>query len=246
MKQIKMDKNNLWLYWEDTDDKKRPSYIDLCIKTVCKHCEEFFEINMTNDKNIKNYVDLHENLNNVKEIAHKADYIRYKLLYEHGGIWLDCDMIVMKSLSSINKMISDHDFVIRGTEKALSINFIGSNKNNIILKECILEIEKKLSRNQFSFNWSEIGSDLITKVSKNHKKMVLDRKYFAPIKFNEYYMFNSLECVASKFEEAYTIAISNKFQGIHNKELCSMTEKEILESDMLIGKLFRRSLYGNV
>lgn len=241
-----MKTNNLWLYWEDANNKKRPSYIDLCIKTIYKHCEKDFKINLTNEKNIKDYVHLHENLNNVKEIAHKADYIRYKLLYEYGGIWLDCDMIVMKNLIEIEKMIHDHDFVIRGTEESLSINFIGSNKKNKILEKCILEIEKKLNNGQFCFHWSEIGSDLITKISKNYKKIVLDRKYFAPIKFNEYEMFNSLENLDSKFNESYTVSISNKFQEMHNKKLYNLSEKEILESNMLIGKLFRRSLYGNI
>ena len=39
--------------------------------------------------------------NEVKHYAHRADVLRLKLLYEHGGIYLDLDMVALRSFDPL-------------------------------------------------------------------------------------------------------------------------------------------------
>jgi len=237
------NKYPLWLYWENKKGTKCPAYIDMCFETVKLHCNSF-DIKILNEKTITDYIDVHPNINKVKQIAHKADYFRYKLLYKHGGCWLDSDMIVMKSFDEIVKLLDKHLFLIRGDQHTYSINFLAAKANHPIFEACIKEIEKKLDKKQ-EFNWSEIGSDLITPIAKLYKIKLFDRKYFAPISWKDYTIFNSNIPDKLDTKDAFTVAISNQIQQLHNQNLVNLTREEILRTDMLIGRLFRKALKLN-
>ena len=44
--------------------------------------------------------ELNPNIFKVNHIAQKADYIRLKILYKYGGIWLDADTICFNKIVS--------------------------------------------------------------------------------------------------------------------------------------------------
>ena len=76
--------NNIWMYWENKNGGKTPVLIDLCIKTVKKHCSKNFKIIILNEKNIQEYIsDVPKNLNKLP-IAQKTDYYRIALLYKYA------------------------------------------------------------------------------------------------------------------------------------------------------------------
>ena len=100
----------VWQYWENSDTYPNSiPYIDLCHETVDLHQTDGkgYKVIRLNDKNYHEYIDdINPFIFNLKEsenqLAQKADYIRAKLLYKHGGIWLDSDAIVFRDLG-LNK-----------------------------------------------------------------------------------------------------------------------------------------------
>jgi len=87
----------IWLYWENKGDSKPPSYIDLCHETVFYHLQNDYQIIILNDKNIENYLEnIHQNYWKITCLAHKADYIRAKIVFKYGGMWLDSDVIMLE------------------------------------------------------------------------------------------------------------------------------------------------------
>jgi mannosyltransferase OCH1-like enzyme len=240
-----MKKPFLWLYWEQTKDTFKPAYIELCIETIYRHCKDF-EIRMTTERTIPGYIDLHPQFYNMSEVAHKADYIRYKLLHKYGGMWLDCDMIVMRDMGEIVNLISEKEFLIHGKD-VYSINFLAALPGHEIFKKCIDVIERKLNTKQ-TFDWTELGSSLISKFVPHHNHHCFDPKLFVPITWKEYTIFNSSDTKKLDFniDLCYTIAISNKIQHLHNRGMLKLTKKQILESNMLLGYFFRKAFgYGN-
>ena len=122
---IDPNNRNIWLYWENKPGKKKPVYIDLCYKTIDKNCKNF-RVHKLNEKNIYDYLpDLRKDINKLK-IPQKADYIRYRLLNEYGGIWLDSDIIVINDLSPILDYFDKYDFIGFGCHYGA----LCSSKNN--------------------------------------------------------------------------------------------------------------------
>lgn len=107
----------LWVYWENINGAtKMPAHISLCRKTLIKHCRSSFNLIELNEKNIYQYLpDLKRiekalGLDRLK-IAQKVDFYRIFLLYRHGGMYIDSDMIVMKNLKEVTDRLKDYDYV---------------------------------------------------------------------------------------------------------------------------------------
>lgn len=47
----------------------------------------------------------------IKEIAHKADFIRSQILYSYGGLWLDCDSIIVRNIDCLFDDLNRFDMV---------------------------------------------------------------------------------------------------------------------------------------
>lgn len=99
----------LWMYWENKPGvTSRPVYLDMCAETVYKHCANDFNIVILNETTVNNYIDFDFNsYKDIWSIPQKADFIRLYLLKYYGGIWLDSDIIVMKSLKIYYDMLMD-------------------------------------------------------------------------------------------------------------------------------------------
>ena len=236
------------MYWENKNDSC-PEYINLCIKSVYKKCENDFDIRLLNQQTIYKFVDLHKNFKEIKTIAHKADYLRYKLLYEYGGIWIDSDMIVLKNLRSISNKLNSHNHVlIKSYNNIMSINFMVAKPKNKIFKECIQVVEKKLNY-KTKFKWSEIGSNLITSICrKNNNVLYLNPYKISPLRWNECHILgkpiNQIEKdKLNSIMDSNFVAISNKAQHKKKQNIIGMNQKQLLESDMLISFLFRKALF---
>lgn len=78
-----------------------PRLAEKCLKSWKKHCPDY-EIRLWNEENF----DLNENryvreAASVGKWAFVSDYVRLKVVLEHGGIYLDTDVELLKSLDSL-------------------------------------------------------------------------------------------------------------------------------------------------
>ena len=176
----------LWMYWEDkVTGVQKPSYLNLCLKTIYKHCDKDFNIKLLDEKTIHQYLpNLRKDLDYKLNINQKTDYYRIKLLYEYGGVWMDIDTIVIKSLKPMLKKLKNYDYVgsgCHGEIKCRKNNYGYPHPSNGVLisrektkfmKLCSKYQDKVLDKlKEKSNKYFELGRELLWKViSKMRQK----------------------------------------------------------------------------
>lgn len=117
--------------------KKKPKLIKKCIKSWKKYCPDY-EIIEWNEKNF----DIEHSCKYVQEAyrerqwAFVSDYVRLKIIYDNGGVYLDTDVELIKNLDELLKHpaffgYQDEYFIATG------VGF-GAEKGNDIVK-CMLD-----------------------------------------------------------------------------------------------------------
>ena len=159
-----LSKPIIWLYWQNkTTDTIKPPYLDLCLETVKKYCNTSFEIFILCDKDIPAVLpSINPNYTNIEPLAMRADYIRFCLIHKYGGIWLDCDIIVLKNLSFLIDDLKIHNFVAFEHEDPgdISIGIMAGNKDNRYSKymKTLFETHPKYSRwkkKKYEIEWAQ-------------------------------------------------------------------------------------------
>lgn len=111
--------------------KQKPNLAIKCINSWKKYCPNYkiIEWNETNfDTNCNKYCN---GMTSAKKWAFLTDYVRLKVIYENGGIYLDTDVELLKPLDELLKLkaffaLEDDTFIATG------LGF-GAEKNNPII-----------------------------------------------------------------------------------------------------------------
>lgn len=147
------EKPHIWMYWENINKQSRPAYLDLCLETVRKNCSQDFNIHVLDEKSVLQYVPINFKVyEKIWTIPQKTDYIRLYLLARYGGIWLDFDIIVIKSLLPYYQQLLDspHDYLGFGCYYGhcpVTMNGYGSPANWVMMsKKNGLFVETCLNR----------------------------------------------------------------------------------------------------
>lgn len=90
----------IWVYWQG----KRPSFVDKCLRSI-QAKNSNYQVRMLNPENTEQYC--HIDWSQYPKITpqQKADLLRFDLLYEHGGIWLDASILIYENLDWIQELI---------------------------------------------------------------------------------------------------------------------------------------------
>lgn len=137
----------VFTYWEG----ELPFVNKICLKSITNiYGNDHIHIT---PNNLQKYIKLPDFIKNHKSIVWKSDYIRGMLLYEYGGLWLDCDIILNRKIF-INKHINKpkiwkeggfpiKDFSIYKNLPALCIGTIYSPKRHSWLHEIFRRLEQQ-------------------------------------------------------------------------------------------------------
>jgi len=112
--------------------KRKPKLVRDCIKSWKKHCPDYKIIEWS-EKNTDLKHPFVKHAYEAEKWAFVSDYIRLKVLYEFGGIYLDTDMILLKSM---NNFIRNECFFGAEEQNIISCGIIGAIKENEFIKEC--------------------------------------------------------------------------------------------------------------
>lgn len=139
--------------------KKKPKLVRDCILSWRKELQgyEFIE---WNEKNADFSHPFIKEAYRKKKWAFVADYVRFKALFEMGGIYLDTDMMLLKPLDIF---LNDICFFGAEEKNIVSAGIIGSEKSNLFIKNCLLSYDSLEYKNEI--NWNE---HIITKIITNH------------------------------------------------------------------------------
>lgn len=88
--------DNVWTYWHD--ESKLPSLVHECIQNWIRYNPKR-EIHLITRDTIRKYISrpIPDNFNRLS-YQYQADWIRYAVIYEQGGIWLDASTLLTTSL----------------------------------------------------------------------------------------------------------------------------------------------------
>ena len=120
-----------------------------------------------------------------KKYAFVADYVRLKVLYEQGGIYLDTDIQLYKSL---NPFLSNEAFMGFERDEILSMGVMGFKKNNKIIKELLDYYDQEFNLN--IVNKLESNANITTQflsekygLSRNNAKQIIENINIYPKTF---------------------------------------------------------------
>lgn len=263
------NRNNIWMYWESKNGGIKAPYLNLCYQTIIKNCSKTCNVKLLNEKTVYDYLpNLRTDLDDKCTLPQKADYIRMSLLKEHGGIWIDADVIVFRSLDKLFSFLDDYDFIgfgchfmdcdrsMYGYPKPANW-VIGSKKNGKLMTNCIQQSDNILNYDPslLQRKYHSLGRELLWK--EINKLRILDKNW-------SYYHFNS-KCIErdsnghklinKRFlsNEQIDQQCKNKFifMPVYNTApgfpswFTNMSEEEILKSDILFSRLIQYALSNN-
>lgn len=105
-----------------------------CLASWKSFCPDFV-IKEWNEKNTTRFANpFYKNALRKKQYAFVADYIRAKVLFEEGGVYLDTDMLLLKP---IDDLVGFDFFTAEEVEGRVAFGMLGCVKNHRFLKQMI-------------------------------------------------------------------------------------------------------------
>ena len=78
-----------------------------CVDNIKKNNPNYV-VNFLTPNNVKEFCDIDYGRLKHATPQQKADLIRFELIYQHGGIWLDASTIVYENLDWIERLVTQH------------------------------------------------------------------------------------------------------------------------------------------
>lgn len=155
---------------------KKSRLIKKCIRSWQKYCTDY-EIIEINESNF----DINQNLfcqqaYKEKKYAYVADYARTKIIFENGGLYLDCDVQLLKPLDVFLEYAAfigvEHDDLIESY-------LFGAERNNHYIKLVLKSFdEEQFVRSDGSYNYHTMPQRFTECFRSNyHCDLVEDKKY---------------------------------------------------------------------
>ncbi len=91
----------IWMYWEG----ELPLFVEKCVENI-KNKNPTYEVNFLTPQTVHNFCNINDSHLKNATPQQKADLIRFDLIYQFGGIWLDASTIVYENLDWIQDIIS--------------------------------------------------------------------------------------------------------------------------------------------
>lgn len=154
--------NQIWMYWENRPGSRgMPPFIQLCLRSVERH-RGAATLRLLDQHSVTELLpDLRPEWRQLQRAAHRADYVRVRLVQRYGGMWLDSDMLALASLEPLFEMPSSLDFACQQMESAIGC-FV-ARAGCPLLETISREQDQVLDANPTSFEWNAIGNDLLAR-----------------------------------------------------------------------------------
>lgn len=151
-----------------------------CLASWKAFCPDF-EIKEWNESNTTQFSNaFYRNALRKKKYAFVADYIRAKVLFEEGGVYLDTDMLLLKPIDSLLK----YNFFI-GEEVKNRVNFalFGSIPKHCFLAQ-MLKFYEQTEFNVFSLPViTHTFSPIINRKFIDKEEVIFEPNYFYPLPY---------------------------------------------------------------
>jgi hypothetical protein len=234
----------IYQYWETRGSK--PKFIDGLRDIATRNAG--VPLMLVTPETLPSFVaEMPPAINEIGEMAHKADMLRTMLILRHGGMWLDSDAIVLRPLRALFDYLDEFDFV--GFDdlsffkrSKVRVNCFLSRPNGRIVSEWVRLQHQKLPRT--TFGWEEIGSDLLTGICRENRRLVklLPFSLISPVGWDRVDAFARSGNAGPILRDCLMVMMSNKSLSDRRSPLVDMTVEEIAARDWLISDIVRHAL----
>jgi hypothetical protein len=234
----------IWMFWEGP----RPGYIDLCIETVRRHHPEIrlldraaFDKIWTDDRDIQ--LD-HLGLN------HVSDFVRAYLLAHHGGLYLDADAVLMRSLDALLEAAQVHGFVgYREPQGYMSCNFMASRAGDWVIMDHYRRVCARLRASE-PLEWLDLASVPMDVAIRDYGEdaLILPTRAIMPLAWNDSVKLaerrSDNEHCAYFSDRSWLWMLSNNTvrSDLRTRHLYYLPPDMVLQDQSFLGFLLRKAL----
>lgn len=236
-----MSDRNVFIYWEGDE----PPLISILRELIYKFSnnEKNYKVIFLNDKNIEQFIDLEPHYWKLA-VNHKSDFIRAKVIFKYGGIWLDSDTLVMSDLGKLFEILENKEgFLIKENNKIICTGVFGARKSSEFLKEWIGRTEVAIKKDNLL--WSEIGPFMVDSIFRSTelcKNFIvfngLDTMY--PVNWDqcpkEFLLNNNINKIKKDFQPLI-ILVNSVY-----RQTSKMSKKQIIYMNNNLGFLLREAI----
>lgn len=143
--------------------KTKPQLVEDCIASWQKKLPDY-KIIEWNEENTDLKHPFIRRAYRQKKWAFVSDFVRFQVLHEFGGVYLDTDMLILKPLDDF---LNDECFL--GTEDAnhISAGIIGATRSHPFIQKCLSEYDAIKMKNET--DWSVVTvPKIITRIFRYH------------------------------------------------------------------------------
>ena len=235
-----MEKNlNVWTYWQGP----MPEYIKICIETMRRHCDNF---TLLTPHNINDYVcNSPLNTTHCKRLsnpAHLADVYRVAVIFNHGGLWLDCDTIMINNVSNFKSVFisyPDGFFYSRWNDSRVLNGYFYATKENPLMEDWLYKINRLLKMPSLKNSWTQFGEKILTPLvnSGMYNTIEISRSIFLPINIDKipWLFFEPFHWSNFIADDTIAIGLNNSWFRDHVPEFINSIEP--WNGDALINQL---------
>ena len=223
--------------------QRKDKLLEACLLSW-KHNNPDFEIIEWNEKNldldkISEECEFFSECRKRKLWAFMADYLRIKILYENGGIYIDTDVQSIKNI----KDLLDNDLII-GYEMLDNINtaLLGATKYNKFMKN-VLEFYNNEIMGTKEYTIPTILEIIIDRMKKNGENInIFPKDFFSPYIYTNDFSYNcitkntySVHWYAGSWTESKQVSLFLQTKHIKNPLL-----KNIIKLKKIMGYYKRK------
>ena len=241
-----------------------PNCLSLSIKSIYKYCDKDYNIVHLTPDNIYNFLpdlELEIGPNSKTNILQKYQIISVSLMEKYGGLWLPPWIIIFKPLTIIlDKLITQSVVVFGSSTRYIggietsndNISIFASRPNISLWKELKdkLMVDNKIFFNN-SYDFYNTGKCLFRKIGRHYLNIIYQfnsnydgsRDYNGKlITNNELFSINNI--LLENPEKCLFIVYNYQqiYKSIYYRWFLRLSIPQILESNIWISKLFRKSL----
>lgn len=237
----------IWMYWEDQEGTTRPAYLDVCSSTIDRH-RGTLAVRVVDRASAGRWLPgLRPEWERLPSIAHRADYVRSRLLLRYGGIWLDADVIVLRDLRSALEPLHSHDFVGYGLDRGVvETGFLVARPGCRLMSMWAEEQDRVLDEANRrdalgSLGWTELAHDILSRLVPTYPCHSFPVPSIAPIAWQDWRRFLSTTESAPAWlrGDPLTVMLYNR---VMRAALEGMSKEQLLASPTLLGQFVRAGL----
>lgn len=241
-----------------------PNCLKLSIQSIYKYCDKDYNIVHLTPDNIYNYLpelDLDIGPNSKTNFLQKYQIISVSLMSKYGGLWLPPWIIIFKPLTIILEKLESYSIVVFGcpnrylrcSEQSYPNIEVFASRPNIILWDKLknnLISNNKVFLNS-SYDFYNTGRCLFWKIFRNHLNIIyqFNSKYDGTRDYNGKLITNqelfSINNILLENPQECLFIVYNYIQiykSLYYRWFLRMSISQILDSNIWISKLFRKSL----